>query len=122
MEEIGLPDVPVVAKKLLDSAEVELKVKDAEITSLKEQVEALTDENKDLKIDINVLGLKKKKLGIKLKRLERKQFDRDVRTEFNLSARHPSHTCPDIPSNIHDGWKYELMNSLKHPVYPLLVS
>jgi regulator of replication initiation timing len=82
MEDNDLPDEPVVAKRLLDSASVQLKVKDEEISDLKDQVEALTDENRDLKIDINVLGLKKKKLGIKLKRLERKQFDRDVRTNL----------------------------------------
>jgi hypothetical protein len=43
MEDNDLPDEPVVAKKLLDTAEVELKVKDAEIEELKEDYERLEE-------------------------------------------------------------------------------
>jgi hypothetical protein len=75
MEDNGLSDEPVVAKRLLDSASVELKVKGAEIEELKVQV-------KELQIDNQVLGLKKKKLSLKLKRLEDEKFDRDVRTNL----------------------------------------
>jgi hypothetical protein len=35
-----------------------------------------------LEIDLNVLGLKKKKLSKKLKKLEKQQFDRDGRTDM----------------------------------------
>jgi hypothetical protein len=71
MEYNGLPDVPLVAKTLLETAEVELKAKDAEIEELQKKigtieeekkavVEELTDEisNKSVRTDINNKELK----------------------------------------------------------------
>jgi hypothetical protein len=89
MEDNDLPDVPVVAKKLLDSAEVDLKVKDEEIQHLKKQFEDLTEDYEKLETDFYSLALEnvknrqgKKKIERRVERLEQQKFDRDVRTNF----------------------------------------
>jgi hypothetical protein len=96
MEDNDLPDVPVVAKKLLDSAEVKLKVKDDEIQlskterdTIKEEKEELEDDYEKLEDEFDELAqekfdLEKKHIKTvrKVKKLERQQYDRDVRTDF----------------------------------------
>jgi hypothetical protein len=82
MEDNDLPDEPVVAKRLLDSATVEWKVKDAEIEELKEDYERLEQEFYDLALENFHNGQQKRKVERKVERLERQQFDRDVRTNF----------------------------------------
>jgi FtsZ-binding cell division protein ZapB len=62
MEDNDLPDEPVVAKRLLDSATVELKVKDAEIEELKEDYERLEQEFYDLALEIFHNGQRRGKL------------------------------------------------------------
>jgi hypothetical protein len=89
MEDNNLPDEPVVAKKLLDSASIELKCKDEEILRLKKQFEDLTEDYEKLESECYELALEnvkneqgKKKVERKVQRLEQQQFDRDVRTDF----------------------------------------
>jgi hypothetical protein len=82
MEDNGLPDEPVVAKRLLDSAEVQLKVKDAEIEELKEDYERLEQEFYDLALENFQNRQEKRKVERKVERFERQQVERDVRTNF----------------------------------------
>jgi hypothetical protein len=82
MNNNDLPDEPVVAKRLLDSATVELKAKDAEIEELKEDYERLENEFYDLVLENVKNEQGRKKMERKVVRLEEQQFDKDVRTNF----------------------------------------
>jgi hypothetical protein len=82
MEDNDLPDEPVVAKKLLDSATLVLKVKDAEIEELKEDYEKLESDFYDLALENVKNEQGKKKVERRVERLEQRQFDRDVRTDY----------------------------------------
>jgi hypothetical protein len=89
MKDNDLPDVPVVAKKLLDTAEVQMKVKDEEIQQLKKHFEDLTEDYEKLESEFYDLTLKnvkneqgKKKVERKVERLEQQKFERDLRTDF----------------------------------------